>query len=211
MKIWPKAARAWPFGQVAPAKVDKAEVVHDSCPRQPPTTIADVNINSNRHVAQPDHQFFETALWTQPCKGDTGIVADELDHTHGMKAMIGNTILPTILEEVVHDRFELEMLHQEIDALSQSSPRVCTSYLCASTTVKTSCETHDTCWTDVVQKYNKRKLHLDRVCHRVTWSAQFYEVQPCTEIKTRVQLCHEFEPNYTNGSRRKLCVATNIS
>eukprot|EP00971_Amphidinium_carterae_P327027 6458172-Amphidinium_carterae.2 len=49
-------------------------------------------------------------------KGDTGIDPDEIEHIPGIKAMLDNTILPTILEEVKEDRLEHEVLYQEIVA-----------------------------------------------------------------------------------------------
>mmetsp|Transcript_20849 Transcript_20849/g.47917 ORF Transcript_20849/g.47917 Transcript_20849/m.47917 type:complete len:533 (+) Transcript_20849:62-1660(+) len=253
-------------------------------------------------------------------KGDTGIDPDEIEHIHGIKAMIDNTILPTILEEVEDDRKELEALYEEIVAchdhahevdnitrerhenvieksdefkqcaqqeeeIATQKEEVCTTlnrtrvtirlpgeedfpppnvpdeemirylkmmdeFFCGTyetfeeewhnctelesnytilhqqcmtlqkqweeiacswkTTVKTSCETYDTCWTDAVKKYNKRKgeimeLHVSRAGEyegatkiECLWSAWVYEGEPCTVNKTRIRECHEFEPNYTN-------------
>jgi len=253
-------------------------------------------------------------------KGDTGIDPDEIEHIHGIKAMIDNTILPTILEEVEDDRKELELLYQDIvachdhaheldnitrDKLEESKDfsssfkvcaeqeeevviqkeEVCTTlnrtrvmirlpgeedfpppnvpdeemlkylhmmdeFFCGTyetfeeewknctelesnytnlhqqcmqyqkeweettcsykATVRTQCETYETCWTDAVKKYNQRKqeimeLHVSRAGEyegatkiECLWSAWVYEGQPCTVNKTRIQECHEYAPNYTN-------------
>jgi len=253
-------------------------------------------------------------------KGDTGIDPDEIEHIHGIKAMIDNTLLPTILEEVEDDRRELEALYQEIVAchdhahevdnitqekhdevnelstefkqcaqqeeeIATKKEEVCTTlnrtrvmirlpgeedfpppnvpdeemlrylkmmddFFCGTyetfeeewenctelesnytilhqqcmtlqrkweeiscswkTTLKTSCETYDTCWTDAVKKYNSRKkemmeLQLSRVGEyegatriECLWSAWIYEGEPCTVNKTRIRECHEFHPNFTN-------------
>eukprot|EP00403_Amphidinium_massartii_P020342 CAMPEP_0178399060 /NCGR_PEP_ID=MMETSP0689_2-20121128/15087_1 /TAXON_ID=160604 /ORGANISM="Amphidinium massartii, Strain CS-259" /LENGTH=582 /DNA_ID=CAMNT_0020019829 /DNA_START=67 /DNA_END=1813 /DNA_ORIENTATION=+ len=253
-------------------------------------------------------------------KGQTGLDPDEIEHIHGIKALIDNTILPTILEEVEDDRRELEQLYAEIEACHDHAHEVsnitrtkedsvdmsfetfkecakkedeviieketvceefnrtrliihmpnnedfpppnvpdeemikyldmmnewyCGTYevfeeewkecenlthtytilheqcqkfqkdyqiqTCSwKTTLETSCETYDTCWTDAVRAYNLRKkemleLQLSRIGEyegatkiECLWSAWEYEGQPCTVNKTRIKECHEFKPNYTN-------------
>ena len=47
-------------------------------------------------------------------KGESGLDPDEIEHIHGIRALIDETVLPTILEGVEQNRAELDALYQAI-------------------------------------------------------------------------------------------------